>query len=85
VWGGGLGLAGAAIAAPLMASSGGAGKRFATPVEAMGAFVGAAVFVAVIVAAASLPSIAAPLRAFPALVAAPAAWLAVRLLRRPPR
>jgi hypothetical protein len=77
-WGGGLGLAGAAIAAPRLAAGGGAGKRLGVPVEAFGAFVGGAAFIALTVMAATLPLIGA----FPALVAGPAAWLSVRLLRR---
>lgn len=84
-WCGGLGLAGAALAAPRLAAGTGAGRRVGVPVEALGAFVGAAIFVALTVTAARLPSPAAPLGAFPVLAAAPAAWLVVRLLHNAPR
>ena len=53
VWAGGLGLAGAAIAAPRLAAGKGAGKCFGLAVEAIGAFVGGAAFVALVVRAAS--------------------------------
>jgi hypothetical protein len=75
----GLGLAGAALAAPRLAHSGRA-VRLGWPVQALGALLGGAVYVALAVA--RPPAALAPLAAFPVLVAAPAAFLLVRALTR---
>jgi hypothetical protein len=83
-WGGGLGLAGAAIAAPRLAAGHGAGRRLGWPVEAFGALTGGALCVALTLAAMRVPPALAPLALYPVLGAAPAAWGIVRLLRTPP-
>ena len=80
----GLGLAGAAVAAPRFAGADGA--RIASwPASAVGGLIGALVFVAVIAYGTRLPGPLATLRDAPALAAAPAAWLIVKLLRREAR
>jgi len=80
----GLGLAGAAVAAPRFAGADGA--RIASwPASAVGGLIGALVFVAVIAYGARLPGPLATLRDAPVLAAAPAAWLIVKLLRREAR
>jgi hypothetical protein len=68
----GLGLAAAAVAAPRLAAAGQRG-------EIAGAIVGTVTFVAVLACAGVLPPFAAGLAAYPALAAAPLAWLAARL------
>jgi hypothetical protein len=85
----GLGLAGAALAVPRLAAGEDAGRVLGRPVEALGALVGGAIFVALTGvalagAAARLPAALAPLAAAPVLIAAPIAWIVVRLLRTPP-
>jgi len=75
----GLGLAGAALAAPRLAAGRDAGRRLGWPVEVIGAVLGAAVFAAVAVA--NPPAALESLAAFPVLVAAPVAFGGVRLLR----
>jgi hypothetical protein len=68
----GLGIAAAAVAAPRLASGGRRG-------EIAGAVVGTVTFVAIFVSAGALPPAAAALATYPALAAAPLAWLAARL------
>jgi len=75
----GLGLAGAALAAPRLAAGRDADRRLGWPVEVIGAVLGAAVFAAVAVA--NPPAALESLAAFPVLVAAPVAFGGVRLLR----
>ena len=74
----GLGLAGAALAAPRLAAGRGAGRRLGWPVEVLGALVGAGAFVALTVA--KLPAALELLAAFPVLVAAPLGFAVVRAL-----
>jgi hypothetical protein len=78
----GLGLAGAAVAAPRLAAGGGAGRRLGWPVEVIGALSGIVVFAALTVAKRS--AAVESLGAFPVLVAAPVAFAIVRLLRTTP-
>jgi hypothetical protein len=75
----GLGLAGASLAAPRLAAGRDAGRRFGWPVEVIGALLGGAVFAALTLA--SPPAALETLAAFPVLVAAPAAYASVRVLR----
>jgi len=77
----GLGLAGAAIAAPRLAAGNGARRVLGWPLEAIGALFGAAVYAGLTLLSALLPAALAPLGATPVLAAAPAAWTVVRLLR----
>jgi hypothetical protein len=80
----GLGLAGAAVAAPRIAGADGA-RVASWPASAAGGLVGAAVFVGLIVFEARVPAPLTALREAPVLAAAPAAWLIVKLLRREAR
>src|SRR5262249_54343627 len=80
----GSGLAGAAVAAPRIAGADGA-RVGSWPASAAGGLVGAAVFVGLIVFEARVPAPLTALREAPVLVAAPAAWLVVKLLRREAR
>jgi hypothetical protein len=85
-WSAGLGLAASAVAAPRLAAGEDAGRVLGRPVEAIGALVGGAIFVALTGVAlagatARLPTALAPLGAAPVLAAAPVAWVIVRLLR----
>jgi hypothetical protein len=75
----GLGLAGAALAAPRLAAGRDAGRRLGCPVEVIAAVLGAAVFAAAAVA--NPPAALESLAAFPVLVAAPVAFGSVRVLR----
>jgi hypothetical protein len=76
----GLGMAAATLAAPRLA--GGAGTRVAGwPVQALGGLTGGVVFVAVTALGSGLPSALAILAEWPVMLAAPAAWLSVKLLR----
>ena len=77
----GLGLAGAAIAAPRLAAGNGARRVLGWPLEVIGALFGAAVYAGLTLLSALLPAALAPLGATPVLAAAPAAWTVVRLLR----
>jgi hypothetical protein len=70
----GLGVAAAVAVAPRLARAGRRG-------ELIGAIVGALVLGGVHVARASVPVVAAPLVEYPALAAAPLAWLAARVTR----
>jgi hypothetical protein len=76
----GLGFAAATLAAPRLAGSGSARIK-GWPLEALGAVAGAAVFVAVVALEPRLPVALAALAQSPVLVAAPAGFLAVKLLR----
>jgi hypothetical protein len=76
----GLGFAAATIAAPRLAAGG--GRRVAGwPVEAIGALAGGVAFVGIAVLGPRLPVALGAVAESPALLAAPAGWLAVRLLR----
>ena len=77
----GLGLAGAAIAAPRLGAGHGARRVLGWPLEPIGALLGAAVYAGLTLLSALLPAALAPLGATPVLAAAPAAWTVVRLLR----
>jgi hypothetical protein len=77
----GLGLAGAAIAAPRLGAGNGARRVLGWPLEAIGALFGAAVYAGLTLLSARLPAELAPLGASPVLAAAPAAWAVARLLR----
>ena len=77
----GLGLAGAAIAAPRLGAGNGARRVLGWPLEAIGALFGAAVYAGLTLLSALLPAALAPLGTTPVLAAAPAAWTVVRLLR----
>ena len=68
----GLGLAAAAVAAPRLAAGGRRG-------EIVGTIVGSVIFVAGVACAGLLPPAAAVLATYPALGAAPLAWLAARV------
>jgi hypothetical protein len=76
----GLGFAAATLAGPRLAA-GGARRVGGWPVEAIGALAGGAVFVAVAALSPRLPIALAVAAESPALLAAPAGWLAVKLLR----
>jgi hypothetical protein len=76
----GLGLAGAAVAAPRLAGADGA-RIGSWPASAVGGLAGAAVFVGLAAFSTRLPG---PLREAPVLAAAPFAWLVVKVLRRKP-
>jgi hypothetical protein len=76
----GLGFAAATIAGPRLAAGGG-GRIGSWPVEAIGALAGGAVFVALAALGPRLPAALGALAESPALLAAPAGWLAVKLLR----
>ena len=76
----GLGLAGAAIAAPRMVARD--ARIGPWPGSVIGGLVGAVVFVALSALGAQLPARLAVLSDAPVVVAAPAAWLVVKLLRR---
>jgi len=76
----GLGFAAATIAAPRLAAGG--GRRMAGwPVEAIGALAGGVAFVGVVALGPRLPAALGAVAESPALLAAPAGWLAVTLLR----
>jgi hypothetical protein len=77
----GLGLAGAAIAAPRLGAGNGARRVLGWPLEAIGALFGAAVYAGLTLLSALLPAALAPLGVTPVLAAAPAAWTVVKLLR----
>jgi len=77
----GLGLAGAAVAAPRLGGADGA-RIGPWPASAVGGVAGAAVFAGLMALGARLPGPAVALREVPVLVAAPAAWLVVKVLRR---
>src|SRR5439155_37402 len=77
----GLGLAGAAVAAPRLAGAEGA-RIGPWPASVVGGVAGAAVFAGLVALGARLPGPAASLREVPVLAAAPAAWLVVKVLRR---
>ena len=77
----GLGLAGAAIAAPRLGAGNGARRVLGWPLEAIGALFGAAVYAGLTLLSARLPAELAPLGTSPVLAAAPAAWAVARLLR----
>jgi hypothetical protein len=77
----GLGLAGAALAAPRLAA-GGRARIGRWPAAAVGGLAGAVVLAAVAALGGRLPPALAPLAEAPALAAAPAAWVVVKLLRR---
>ncbi|HEV8583488.1 MAG TPA: hypothetical protein VGT02_00805 [Methylomirabilota bacterium] len=77
----GLGVAAAALAAPRLAGADGAWIG-PWPAAAVGGLVGVAVFAAVAALGAGLPAPLAVLRDLPALAAAPAAWVIVKVLRR---
>jgi hypothetical protein len=68
----GLGIAAAAVAAPRLARGGRRG-------EVVGTIVGSVTFVAVFAGAGALPTAAAAVATYPALAAAPLAWVAARL------
>jgi hypothetical protein len=76
----GLGFAAATLAAPRLAARRGA-RVGDWPVEAIGALAGGVVFVAVAALGANLPTALGAVAEWPALVAAPAGWLAVKFLR----
>lgn len=77
---GGLGVAAAAIGAPRLA--GAAGVRIGgQPMEAVGAIAGGLAFAAFAVLGPHLPAVLSPAAEWPALLAAPLAWLVVRMAR----
>ena len=77
----GLGLAGAAVAAPRLGAGNDSRRILGWPLEAIGALLGAAAYAGLTVLSARLPAALAPLGATPVLAAAPAAWAVARLLR----
>ena len=79
----GLGLAGAAVAAPRLGAGNDARRVLGWPLEAIGALLGAAAYAGLTVLSARMPAALAPLGATPVLAAAPAAWAVARLLRTP--
>lgn len=76
----GLGFAAATLAGPRLAAVG-AGRVGSWPVEAIGALAGGVVFVALAAFGPRLPAALGAVAESPALLAAPAGWLAVKLLR----
>jgi hypothetical protein len=75
----GLGFAAATVAAPRLA--GASGRVGSWPLEAVGALAGGVVFVAVVAMGPRLPPALGAVAEWPALLAAPAAWLAVKIFR----
>lgn len=76
----GLGFAAATIAGPRLAA-GGAARIGRWPVAALGALAGGTVFVVVAALGPRLPAVLGIVAESPALLAAPAGWLAVKLAR----
>jgi len=81
----GLGLAGAAVAAPRLGAGRDARRILGWPLEVIGALLGAAAYAGLTVLSARLPAALAPLGAAPVLAAAPVAWAVARVLRTTPR
>jgi hypothetical protein len=76
----GLGIAAATLAAPRLADAGVA-RVAGWPVHAIGALSGGVTFAAVLALGARLPGVLGFVADWPVLLAAPAAWLVVKLLR----
>jgi hypothetical protein len=76
----GLGVAAATLAAPRLAGAGGV-RVAGWPVHALGALGGGVAFVAAVALGPRLPAGLGVVAEWPVLVAAPAAWLVVKLLR----
>ena len=76
----GLGVAAATLAAPRLAGAGGA-RVAGWPVHALGALGGGVAFVAAVALGPRLPVALGVVAEWPVLLAAPAAWLIVKLLR----
>ncbi len=76
----GLGTAAATLAAPRLAGAGGV-RVVGWPLQAVGALAGGIVFVVVAALGPRLPAALAVVAEWPVLLAAPAAWLVVKLLR----
>jgi hypothetical protein len=76
----GLGIAAATLAAPRLAGAGVA-RVAGWPVQAIGALTGGVTFAAVAALGARLPAALGFVADWPVLLAAPAAWLVVKLLR----
>jgi hypothetical protein len=76
----GLGFAAATIGAPRLAAAG-AARIGSWPVEAVGALAGGLVFVLVVALGPRLPALLGAAAESPAVMAAPAGWLAVKMLR----
>jgi hypothetical protein len=76
----GLGFAAATIAGPRLAAPGGA-RVGSWPAEAIGTLVGGVAFVVVVALGPRLPAALGAVAESPALMAAPAGWLAVKFLR----
>jgi len=76
----GLGIAAATLAAPRLAGAGVA-RVAGWPLQAIGALTGGVTFAAVATLGARLPGALGFAAEWPVLLAAPAAWLVVKLLR----